>query len=101
MAIVPMIPIGRVTALERSIILTERGTSGSGGDDFLCGHCGSLVLSDFDPSTVRGNPVYRCGFCENNNDLPFAARAMIGFGGLGDARRRRKSYSPRVLMRER
>jgi len=52
MAIVPMIPIGRVTALDRSIILTERGDSGSGGDDFLCGHCGSLVLSDFDPSTV-------------------------------------------------
>jgi hypothetical protein len=73
MAIVPMIPIGRVTALDRSIMLTERGVSGSGGDDFLCGHCGSLVLSDFDPSTVRGNPVYRCGFCENNNDLPFAA----------------------------
>jgi hypothetical protein len=73
MAIVAMIPIGRVTALDRSIMLTERGVSGSGGDDFLCGHCGSLVLSDFDPSTVRANPVYQCGFCENNNDLPFAA----------------------------
>jgi hypothetical protein len=28
-------------------------------------------------------------------------RAMIGFGGLGDARWRRKSDSPRILMRER
>jgi hypothetical protein len=73
MAIVPMVPIGRVTTLDRSIILTERGISGSGGDDFLCGHCGSQILSDFDPSAMRGNPVYQCGFCENNNDLPFAA----------------------------
>jgi hypothetical protein len=32
-----------------------------------------VMLEDFDPSTVRGNPVYRCGVCENNNDLPFAA----------------------------
>jgi hypothetical protein len=45
----------------------------AGNDDFICGHCGSVVLEDFDPSTVRGNPVYQCPFCENNNDLPFAA----------------------------
>jgi len=31
------------------------------------------MLEDFDPSTVSGNPVYQCGVCENNNDLPFAA----------------------------
>jgi hypothetical protein len=73
MATIPMIPIGPVTTLNRTIILTERGISGSGGDDFICGHCGSLILEDYDPSTVRGNPVYQCGFCENNNDLPFAA----------------------------
>ncbi len=36
------------------------------------GHCGSVILEDFDPSTVRGNPVYQCRVCENNNDLPFA-----------------------------
>jgi hypothetical protein len=47
--------------------------SGTGGDDFICGHCGYVILEDFDPSTVRGNPVYQCGICENNNDLPFAA----------------------------
>jgi hypothetical protein len=73
MATIPMIPIGSVTTLNRSIILTERGMTGSGGDDFICGHCGSLILEDFDPSKVGGNPVYQCGFCENNNDLPFAA----------------------------
>jgi hypothetical protein len=30
-------------------------------------------VQDFDPSTIRGNPVYQCPVCENNNDLPFAA----------------------------
>src|SRR6266403_916204 len=29
------------------------------------GHCGSVILEDFDPSTVRGNPVYQCRVCEN------------------------------------
>ena len=73
MATIPMIPVGPVTSLNRSILQPERSMSGTGSDDFICGHCGSVVLEDFDPSTVRGNPVYQCPFCENNNDLPFAA----------------------------
>ena len=73
MATIRMIPIGPATSLNRSILLTERGMSRTGGDDFICGHCGHVMLENFDPSTVRGNPVYRCGICENNNDLPFAA----------------------------
>jgi hypothetical protein len=72
MAIVSMIPIGQVRAVDRSIILTERGIYGNGGDDFLCGHCGSLILSHYDPSWIRGNPIYQCGYCDNNNDLPRA-----------------------------
>ena len=70
---IAMIPIGPVTTLNRSILKTERRMSGTGGDDFICGHCGYIMLEDFDPSTVSGNPVYQCGLCENNNDLPFAA----------------------------
>ena len=73
MATIAMIPIGPVTTLNRSILKAEQGMSGSGGDDFICGHCGYVMLEDFDPSTVSGNPVYQCGICENNNDLPFAA----------------------------
>ena len=72
MATILMIAVGPVTTLNRSILRTERSMSGTGGDDFMCGHCGSIILEDFDPSTVRGNPVYQCGICENNNDLPFA-----------------------------
>jgi hypothetical protein len=73
MATIPMIPVGPVTTLNRSILLTERGMSGNSGDDFICGHCGHVMLEDFDPSTIRGNPVYQCGVCQNNNDLRFAA----------------------------
>jgi hypothetical protein len=73
MASIPMIPVGPVTTLNRSILRTERGMSGTGGDDFICGHCGYVFLENFDPSTVRGNPVYQCAICENNNDLPVAA----------------------------
>jgi hypothetical protein len=57
MATIPMIPVGPVTSLNRSILQPERRMSGTGGDDFICGHCGSVVLEDFDPSTVRGKPV--------------------------------------------
>jgi hypothetical protein len=73
MATIPMIPVCPVKTLNRSILLTESAMSGNGGDDFICGHCGSVMLDDFDPLTVRGNPVYQWGVCENNNDLPFAA----------------------------
>jgi len=73
MATIPMIPIGPVKTLNRSILRTGKQMSGKGGDDFICGHCGYVMLEDFDPSTVSGNPVYQCGICENNNDLPFAA----------------------------
>src|SRR4051794_7169868 len=37
MATIPMIPVGPVTTLNRSILLTERRMSGTGGDDFICG----------------------------------------------------------------
>src|SRR5207253_8165547 len=83
MATILMIPVGPVITLNRSILLTERGMSGSGGDNFICGHCGSLMLENYDPSTIRGNPIYQCSFCENNNDLPFATS---GADAAGDVR---------------
>ena len=73
MATIAMIPIGRVTTSNRSILKTERRMSGAGGDDFICGHCGHVMLENFDPSTVSGNPVNQCGICQNSNDLPFSA----------------------------
>ena len=89
MAIIPMIPVGRITTLNRSIVLTERRMSGTGGDDFICGHCGHGMLEDFDPSTVSGNPVYQCGVCENSNDY-HSPPAMVAIGLLGDEANRNR-----------
>src|SRR6266850_4621046 len=82
MATILMLPVGPRTTLNRSILRSERSMSGTGGDDFMCGHCGSIILEDFDPSTVRGNPVYQCGICENNNDLPFRFRCDPGLAAM-------------------
>src|SRR5438270_13359239 len=82
-----MIPVGPVTTLNRSILLTERRMSGTGGDDFICGHCGSVMLEDFDPSTIRGNPVYQCGVCETTMTY-HSPRVMVATGGT----------SPTLLM---
>ena len=67
----------------KSIYLHHRTkNSGDGGDDFLCGHCGHVILEDFDPSIIRANLVYQCAYCENNNELLFAA--IVGTGHRGD-----------------
>jgi hypothetical protein len=70
MATTAVVPIGPATTLNRSVLKTERRMSGIGGDDFICGHCGYVMLENFDPSNVSGNPVYQC---EDNNDVPFSA----------------------------
>jgi hypothetical protein len=75
MATIPMIPVGPVTTLNRSILVTERGMSGNGGDDFICGHCGSVMLEDFDDAygDVSGyNRRWQIGRCRRVLD-----------GGLG------------------
>ena len=73
MATIVMIPIGPVITLNRSVLKTGQRMLDIGGDDFICGHCGHVMLENFDPSSVSGSPVYQCGICENNNELPFAA----------------------------
>jgi hypothetical protein len=67
---ISMIPVGSIRTLNRSIMRTDRGIVGSRGDDYMCGHCGALILEKFNPWTVHGNPVYLCGFCDNLNEIP-------------------------------
>ena len=45
-----MIPVGPVKTLNRSILRTGKQMSGTGGDDFICGHCGHVML---DPASPR------------------------------------------------
>jgi len=48
MAMMPVIPVGPVITLNRSILLTERRMLGTGGDDFICGHCGYVILENLE-----------------------------------------------------
>jgi hypothetical protein len=70
MAKIAMIPLYSVESLDCSVIEVGRGMVGAGGDNYLCGHCGFLILENFNPSLIYGNPIYRCGFCDNLNEMP-------------------------------
>src|SRR3954468_9182386 len=83
MASIPMIPVGSVTTLSRSILLTERRMSRTGGDDFICGHCGHVMLEDFDPSIVRGDPVISAAYVRITMTY-LSRRAMVATGPLGE-----------------
>jgi hypothetical protein len=50
MATIPMIPIGPVTTLNRSILRTERRMSGTGGDDLFVD---TVDISSWRISTLR------------------------------------------------
>jgi hypothetical protein len=47
MTTILMIAVGPVRTLNRSILKTERRMSDTGGDDFVCGHCGHIHVSGF------------------------------------------------------
>jgi hypothetical protein len=61
--------------------------SGSGGDDSLCGHCGHVMLQDFDPSTIRGNPSTSAPFVKTTM-ISHLRRVMIATGQRDDLGRR-------------
>jgi hypothetical protein len=84
MATIPMIPIGPVATLNRSILVTERAMSGTGGDDFICGHCGYLMLEDFDPSTVRVILSINAPFVKTIM-IYLSPRVMVATGPRDDA----------------
>jgi hypothetical protein len=67
--------------------------SGNGGDDFICGHCGSVMLEGFDPSTVRGNPVYQCPFVKTTMTY-HSLRVMVATGPHGDYNSKSASRLP-------
>jgi hypothetical protein len=76
MAKIAMIPLYSVESLNRSIMEAGRGIVGAGGNNYSCGHCGSLILEDFNASLIYGNPIYRCGFCDNLNEMPVSVTSQ-------------------------
>jgi hypothetical protein len=73
MATIPMIPVGLVTTLNRFILRLQEEECEATEAMRLFAVTVDLFYRDFDPSIIGGNPVYQCGVCGNNNDLPFAA----------------------------
>ena len=94
MAIIPMIPVGRVTTLNRSILLTERRMSGTGGDDFICGHCRHVMLEDFDPSKSAAIPCISAAFARTTMTY-HSPPVMVAIGLLGDEAERNQSATSR------
>src|SRR6266481_68427 len=87
MATIPMIPVGRVTTLNRSILLTERRMSGSGGDDLFVDTVG---MSCWRISILQQSQVIlyiNAGFVKTTMTSP-SPRVTVATGRLGDPRRR-------------
>ena len=93
MAIIPMIPVGRVTTLNRSILLTERRMSGTGGDDFICGHCRHVMLEDFDPSKSAAIPCISAAFARTT--MTYHSPPVVAIGLLGDEAEENQSATTR------
>jgi len=45
-------------------------TLGLKGDDFVCSHCGRIILKSFDITKAAPNQVFICGQCEGYNAAP-------------------------------
>src|SRR6202040_405715 len=83
MATIPMIPVGPVTTLNRSILLTERRMSGAGGDDFICGHCGHVSWRASILQQSAAIPSISAAFVRTTMTY-HSPHVMIAIGLLGD-----------------
>jgi predicted SprT family Zn-dependent metalloprotease len=54
----------------RPVINTGISMMGLKGNDYVCGHCGKVMMQSFDASNVRSDMVYVCGACQGPNGLP-------------------------------
>jgi len=57
---------------ERQVFNTGINTVGRGGDNFMCGHCGHKMLSDFNMEKLEVELVFKCGACKGHNVKPSA-----------------------------
>lgn len=70
MAELVLTPINEYDLGGRQVFNTGLSTVGRGGDDYLCGHCGHKMLSDFDMSRLEVEIVFQCGSCGGHNLAP-------------------------------
>ncbi|MGE5546667.1 MAG: hypothetical protein ACM33T_07215 [Solirubrobacterales bacterium] len=55
---------------ERPVVNTGVSMLGMGGDDYVCGHCGRLMMHNFDAGKMQAAMVYQCGGCGGFNVKP-------------------------------
>jgi len=61
-------------AAGRPTIHTGIAMLGRAGDDFVCSHCGRIILQSFDIASVAAEMVYVCGDCDGFNAAPEAPK---------------------------
>lgn len=67
MAQITMKAITEKDAIGRPVFDTGVSTIGLKGDDFICGHCGRTMMSNFDISRMQLKMAYKCGGCGGLN----------------------------------
>lgn len=65
-----MIPLTPAEADGRPVIDTGVSLVGKAGNDFVCAHCGRVMITAFDIAAMRPDMVYRCGTCRGFNGAP-------------------------------
>ena len=70
MAEIVLTPITEFDVGARQVFNTGLSTLGRADDDYLCGHCGHKMLSNFDVSRLEVELVFQCGSCGGHNVVP-------------------------------
>jgi DNA-directed RNA polymerase subunit RPC12/RpoP len=63
-------PLSPDDAMGRPTINTGVAMLGRGGDDYVCAHCGRVVIQDFNMNATEPTMVYVCGSCGGLNGAP-------------------------------
>lgn len=70
MAQIMMVAISPAEAGDKPSINTGVSMLGRGGDDFVCGHCGRVMIHSFNMSAMQAEMVFQCGGCGGHNVAP-------------------------------
>lgn len=52
---------------DRPMFNTGLSTVGRGGEDYVCGHCGHVMMKDFNLDRLEVDLVFVCGSCGGHN----------------------------------
>ncbi len=63
-------PLTPEEAEGRPSINTGVAMLGLGGNDYVCAHCGRVVIQGFNMDTTLPAMVYVCGVCGGHNGAP-------------------------------